>query len=500
MKKKHFYHGRIRALSVAFCILIAGLIGIGTIGAQQTKTQTYEHSTLADIATGAGASIALIAPVAMVNKLKTEGKWEKLDDGTKAFLQTMETEINNSLKEGMTETEIKAKYDEWIKAHGQGLNAEQMLQFKDMAQALKDQAVLIQQMKDNGILGGIKVGALTKAFAENKDKIKALKASKTGKLSFEVEMKAGGADQAATDIATHTIGTRVPGVGQLPVRKPFMRDLFPTVTCNSEFIRYLDQETIVRDAKNVASAAVSTHTTKLTWKERNIQITAVRDLIDVPIDMLDDYDFVEGELKNLLDVNVQLKVDTGLLSGTGVNPELHSVGEVASEFDDTNTLGGTIEVWTGKVDDPNFFDLAIAMTSQIIALGQQNNYIPNVILCNTIDKFKNMLVKDDNGQYLMPPFVVRQGDKEYSIDGMVVRSNPGVASNTMYVFDSTKATLYQRKTVVIEMSFENASNFETEVVTIKAYERLNLLVRNVNKNAFMKCSDVAGKIAAISKP
>jgi hypothetical protein len=494
MKKKHFYHGRIRALSIALCIMIVGLFTVGKLNAQQDKLQTYQHSLVADIATGAGASFALIAPVAMVQKLKTEGKWEKLDDGTKAFLQTMETEINNSLKDGMTETEIKAKYDEWIKTHGQGLTAEQMKQFTDMAQAVKDQAVLIQQMKDNGILGGVKVGAISKALEENKDKIKAFRASKHGKLTIEV--KTGGADQAATDIATHTIGTRAPGIGQLPVRVPFMRDLFPVVNCNTEFIRYMDQETVVRDAKNVASAAVSTHTTKLTWKERNIQITNVRDLIDIPIDMLDDYDFVEGELRNLIDSSVSLKIDNGLLKGTGVNPELHSVNEFASEFNHANAVG----VWTGKVDDPNFFDLAIAMTSQIIALGQDGSYMPNTILVNTIDKYRNMLIKDDNGQYLLPPFVVRSNNKEYAVDGMVVRSNPNVDANTMFVFDSTKGTIYQRKGIVIEMSYENATNFEVEVVTLKGYERLNLLIRNLNANAFMKCSDVTQALADIARP
>jgi hypothetical protein len=494
MKKKHFYHGRIRALSIAICILMAGLIGIGIADAQKTQG-SYQHSLAADITTGAGVSFALIAPVAIVNKLKTDGKWDKLDDGTKAFLTEFETEINKSLKEGMTEAEIKAKYDEWIKAHGKGLSDEQMTQFTDMAKALKDQAVLIQQMKDNGILGGVKVGAISKALEENKDKIKAFR-NKTGPGTLKIEVKAGGADQAATDIATHTIGTRVPGIGQLPVRQPFMRDLFPVVNCNTEFIRYMDQETVVRDAKNVASAAVSTHTTKLTWKERNIQVTAVRDLIDIPIDMLEDYDFVEGELRNLIDTSVALKIDNGLLKGTGVNPELHSVNEVASEFNHANAVG----VWTGKVDDPNFFDLAIAMTSQIIALGQDGSFMPNTILVNTIDKYRNMLIKDDNGQYLLPPFVVRSNNKEYTVDGMVVRSNPNVDANTMYVFDSTKGVIYQRKGIVIEMSYENASNFETEVVTLKGYERLNLLIRNVNVNAFMKCSDVDAALAAISKP
>ncbi|HEX7906237.1 MAG TPA: phage major capsid protein [Chitinophagaceae bacterium] len=498
MKKKHFYSGRIRTLSIALSILTLGLISTGFIGTPIKEIPEQLTKGIKSMSIQGGIATAFLAPLALVQKLKDGGNWDKLDENQQKFMTSLEKEINDAFEKQskglLTEEQVKKKYDEWIKEHGKGLSDEQLQQFKDMAQSVKDQATLIQQLKDNGIGGEVKVGAITKALKDNADKIKSFKANKSGKLTIEV--KAGGADQAATDIATHTIGTRVPGIGQIPVRKPFMRDLFPVVNCNTEFIRYMDQESVVRDAKNVASAAVSTHTTKLTWKERNIQITAVRDLIDIPIDMLDDYDFVEGELRNLIDSSVALKIDNGLLKGTGVNPELHSVNEVASEFDHANAIG----VWTGKVDDPNFFDLAIAMTSQIIALGQDGSYMPNTILVNTIDKYRSMLIKDDNGQYLLPPFVVRSNNKEYTVDGMVVRSNPNVDTNTMFVFDSTKGTLYQRKGIVIEMSFENATNFETEVVTLKGYERLNLLIRNLNANAFMKCTDVTAALAAISKP
>jgi hypothetical protein len=82
---------------------------------------------------------------------------------------------------------------------------------------------------------------------------------------------------------------------------------------------------------------------------------------------------------------------------------------------------------------------------------------------------------------------------------MKVRSNPNVPANTMYMFDSTKGTIYMRKGMGLEMAYNNNDDFEHEVVTMKAYMRLNFLVRNVDKNAFMKCSDVAAALTAIAK-
>lgn len=491
--KKPFYAGRIKTLTWMFATIVAAFI---CIGLTNNSKKELLHGKLPAI------GIALV-PFAMVKKLKDDGKWDKLDENTKTYVTSLESEINaalTSLKEGILDADaIKKKHDEWMKDYGKGLTDEQQKRFGEMSKAITDQATLIEQLKDSGLSKESK-DSLKSKLKENDAKIKEfIKAGRgSGKITIEFNAKAGGADQAPTDIATHTIGLRVEGIGQLPVRKPFMRDLFPVVNCNLEYIKYIDQETVVRDAQNVATAAASTHTSKLTWKERSIQITNVRDLVDVPVNMLEDYDFVQGELNNLININVQLKIDNGLLKDDGVHPNLHSVNEVASEFSAANTLGGTITAWSNSVQDPNIFDLVIAMSSQIIALGQDGSYMPNVVLFNTIDRYKSLLIKDANNNYLMPPFVVRLGNKEYSIDGMIVRSNPNVAANSIYVFDSTKGTIYQRKNAIFEMSYENATNFETEVATLKGYERLNLLIRNVNKNAFMKCTDVQTALVALA--
>lgn len=495
MKKRHFYHSRIRTLSIVFCLLIASFIGIGVANAQGT---VKEKITIA--AKTAGVSL-MFAPLLFVTKLKEKGVYDKLDEETKTFVDQLETSLNETFKSALEGKLSKKEIEDLIAVNGVGLSKEQKQAFIDQMATVKTLSEWYEKNKDGGInkdgISGIRKGL--DEFKIKDDGI--LKnTGRKGFIKFEFEEKAGGADQAATDIQTHTIGLRVPGIGQIPTRKPFMADLFSTIPTSLEYIKYMDQETVVRDAKNVLSAASSTHTSKITWKERQIQIVNIRDLVDVPIDMLQDYDFVEGELRRLLNVNVALKKDDGLLNGTGVAPELHSVAEAASEFDATNTLGGTISAFAGTIQTPNIFDLVIAMSAQIVAVGKDGAFMPDVVLFNTIDRYKSLLIKDKNDNYLMPPFVVRLGNKEYSVDGMRVRSNPNVPANSCWVFDSSKGTIYQRKRAVAEMSFENATNFETEVVTMKVYERLNLLIRNVDKNAFMKCTDVATALAALQAP
>ena len=66
--------------------------------------------------------------------------------------------------------------------------------------------------------------------------------------------------------------------------------------------------------------------------------------------------------------------------------------------------------------------------------------------------------------------------------------------------DSTKGTVVSRRGTTVEFGFENNDNFEKELVTVKAYERLNFLVRNVDANAFMHVPSIAAGITAITKP
>lgn len=435
--------------------------------------------------------------------MKEAKTWEKLDEHQQKFMEDLEAEVNDVLKGNFKGVIDQASLDDAIaeakKNFGTGLTAENLKAFTDMQAAVKEHAAFVEKFGDKGITKDDEnVGYVVKILNDNEDKYKKSLEQKKG-IKFEIPVKSI-VTQAASDIATHTIGQRVDGIGQQPVRQPFMKSIFRIVPCSLEYIKYIDQETVVRDAKNVASAAASSHTTKLTWKERSIQTTNVRDLIDIPLDMMNDYDFVEGEMRNLIESSVQLKIDNGLLKDDGVYPNLHSVNELASEFSAANTLGGTIEAWTAKVQTPNIFDLIIAMSSQIVALGQDGSFMPDTVLFNTIDRYKSILIKDKNDQYILPPFVTRVNGKEFSIEGMRVMSNPNVTANSLYVLDSTKGTIYQRKTAIMEISYENSNNFEVEVATLKGYERLNLLIRNVNANAFMKCSDIDTALTAIRKP
>lgn len=327
--------------------------------------------------------------------------------------------------------------------------------------------------------------SIFKALTEKKDDLVNMVKDGSKKIRLEIKASQGAADiNAGTDFAE-----MLPGVGQLATRQPFMRTLFNQRNTTKEYIKYNDQETIVRDAKNVAACAASTHNSKITWKVRTLQITKVRDFVDVCIDMMEDYEWVSGEIRDLVNTDVALKVDEGLLLGTAAHPELNSVDAVASTF-----AAGS---YATSVQAPTVIDLIRVAACQISDFGQNNKFNANVVLMNPADQCLMTLEKDLNNNYLIPNWITNDG---VNIGAVRVVTNQLVPVNEAYIMDSTKGTVVSRKGTMVEFGFENNDNFEKELVTVKAYERLNFLVRNVDANAFMHIADIDAAIVAITKP
>lgn len=393
-----------------------------------------------------------------------------------------ETELNKSISEKANASDVAE-----LKALVEGLKVSE---FEAMKSTLKAQgsamAKLVEQVETSTSKEGISFTmAVLKGLKENEGNLKDVLKNGSGTVKLEIK-----ASQAASDITSGTdYATIESGVGQIATRQTLMKSLFPIQPIATEYLKYNDQETVVRDAKNVAGCAASTHNSKITWQVRTLQITKVRDYVDVCVDMMEDYDFVEGEIRNLVSTDVALKVDSQLLLGSGVYPETNSVSAVASTF-----AAGSYAL---EIQDATLIDLIKVGAAQISDFGQNNKFMANTVLLNPVDAMKMQLLKNADGNYMVPNWITSDG---VNIGAMRVIANQLVPVNEAYIFDSSKGTIFQRRGATVELAFENRENFEKELVTVKAYERLNFRVRNVDANAFMHIADIAAAIAAILKP
>lgn len=396
-----------------------------------------------------------------------EAKEKELDEKIEAKADAKELEA------------LKKIVDELKKADYEAIKSQLKTQGKAMA-------ALVEQVETQTAKQGQSFTAVVlKELAERKDELKDLMAKGAGTIKLEIK-----ASQGAGDIDTGTdFATMESGVGQIATRQPLMKSLFTVQPISTEYLKYNDQDTIVRDAKNVAACAATVHNSKITWKVRTLQITKVRDFVDVCIDMMEDYSFVEGEIRNLVNTDVALKVDSQLLLGDDIYPNTNSVDAVAS----THVAGD----YALSIQAPTLIDLLKIAGAQISDFGQNNKFMANVILLNPVDFCKMQLLKDQDNNYILPSWITADG---INIGAMRIIANQLIPVNEAYVFDSTKGTIFQRKGVTVELAFENRENFEKELVTVKAYERLNFRVRNVDANAFMHIEDIDAAIIALIKP
>ena len=91
-------------------------------------------------------------------------------------------------------------------------------------------------------------------------------------------------------------------------------------------------------------------------------------------------------------------------------------------------------------------------------------------------------------------------DGTATIAGLRIVTSPIVPANEIYVFDSTQGEILDRQSLTVKTSYENRDNIEHEMVTIVAVARLQFHVATINRDAFMKSSNVSAAITAITAP
>jgi hypothetical protein len=181
-----------------------------------------------------------------------------------------------------------------------------------------------------------------------------------------------------------------------------------------------------------------------------------------------------------------------MISTGTASTDMLSIETICSEFDPANVLAPFDEAF----EKANLEQLADAMRAQIVVFGQENIWMPNVFLMNFTDFVKYRNLKDANGNKLIHTL----SDNVATIAGMTVITHPLVAPNTCYVLDTNQGEILDRQMLTVKTSFENKDNIEHEVVTLVAVERLQFHVALINRDAFMKCTDVAQAITDITAP
>jgi HK97 family phage major capsid protein len=181
--------------------------------------------------------------------------------------------------------------------------------------------------------------------------------------------------------------------------------------------------------------------------------------------MLNDFDYMESEIRNLLERDLMLVVDQKLLTGDGGSVEPKGLITGASAYVGTD-LDGTITTPT----NPDAIRAAILQMRLL-------NFKPDVVLLNPSDVAAIDLIKTSDGHYIkVETDAVMQNVR-------VIETNEVEAGNFL-LLDTAKWFVRILEGLEIQFGFEN-DDFSKNLVTVIAELRLHSYQHSVDAGSVM---------------
>jgi HK97 family phage major capsid protein len=401
-------------------------------------------------------------------KEKNESELSQLTEQELANYFREYTQFKNEALKSAIESGVSTK----IEALKSELNALNDKRTQAITKALEAQGAAIEKMSmkaersENKSLLGEKVEAL-----------KSLKNNGTGKVIVEKSMT------IAANAPTYTQGYVDTRVSRIAERNPFIQNLLSSRTLSGTGnVIYFEQANRVGDA-DVTGEGVLKSNMDFDLVEVRQSAKKVTAMTKASMELIDDIPYMESLINDDLMRRVALKVDSQILTGSGIGANLRGIFTTATTFSAGSFALG--------VTSANRFDvLAIAVT-QVYT----NNFTPNYILLNPTDVAQMDITKTSTGEYVIPSFVSKDGRE---VKGVTVILNNGIPAGQYLVMDSSAAEVYTRQGIQVSIGYEN-DDFTKNMVTVLAEWRGLSVVKSNNVGAFVK-GTFATDIAAILKP
>jgi hypothetical protein len=428
-----------------------------------------------------GLSIAGAAVVTLSDEEKKD-----LSETEQKFLlacKKMVAEVKQEIPQGtITQEEAKALIEQIKKdvdkSQGEGAT-ELKAQIKGLEDILKKQGEVLNQIQLNGSSTGKET--ILQVVKDNAEQLKA--STKKGK-EHEFEIKA---DTLRSSVVDNPSAQDLTDVGQLATRNLTVYDIFRKVPVSKDrngVVRYVDWDaaTISRAAAAIAEGGTFPSSTAK-WATYTLSLEKVGDSIPMSEEFMYDASTFAAELENFLRVNVAIKVDTDLIAGDGSSPNVKG-------------LLAQIDAYTpaaSGITDASIYDLIVKLRESITK-NYGSKYNPNVALMNITDINKMKLKKDANNNYILPPFFDKNGN---IVDGITVIECNSFTANTMAVGDSRYGAIYEEPGITVQTGFATG-DFESDMMTIKARRRMNLLIRQADKTGWLKVTSISAALTTLA--
>tara|TARA_R110002020_G_scaffold146608_2_gene321282 strand:+ start:3387 stop:4628 length:1242 start_codon:yes stop_codon:yes gene_type:complete len=382
-----------------------------------------------------------------------------------------EQEVEASGKSAKESKESLVKLSESVKGlseHNEGLN----IQIKELSQKLSSGAGQVSN----------KAPTMAEELQKNTSELRSLA---KGHTSTPISIKA---DTVRASVTDNESAFQLNGLGQLAHAKLTAYDIFTKIPVSDNntngVIRYYDWDaaTTVRAAAAIAETGTFPESTAK-WVGKTLNIEKIGDSLPVSEEFFEDSEMFAAEMSMFLDTNVKIQRNDDLVNGDGVAPNIKGL---------VTTVGAYTAAASG-ITDANIYDLLVKVSEDITATGG-SKYAPNFALMNIADINEMKLKKDANNNYIIPPFVSRDGKQ---VAEMLVLEENSMTANTLVVGDSRYGRIYEKKGIEVSRGVVNAQ-FAEDMETLKVRTRLAFLIRDADVAGFKKVASISADLATLA--
>lgn len=358
--------------------------------------------------------------------------------------------------------ELVAKATEEAKSAG-ALSAETKSALEGIAKtATEIQARLteLEQKAVRQVSGGGQIKSLGEMFTEAPEVAEAVKKGQSFKGRARLELKT---ITSATADAAGSAGDllnpqRLPGIVAPPERTLTIRQLLSPGRTAGNSLEYVQETGFTNAAAMVAEGGAKPESTlKFDLKTANVRTMAHWVLASKQI--LDDVPQLQSYIDARLRYGLRFVEETQLLLGDGTGQNLLGIVPQATDFDDARRVAGDTMIDT----------IRRAMTQVRIA-----EYRATGIVLHPSDWEKIELTKTDDNAYI---FANPQNTAQQRLWGLPVVDSTSMTEGEFLVGAFREAAqIFDREDANVEISTEDSDNFRKNLVTIRAEERLALVV------------------------
>ena len=400
------------------------------------------------------------------------------------------TTVNNALDQAELIVEIKAieknivgKFDEIQKATDQAnaelkalgeVKIETKAQLEALAKQYDELYNRVQVVEQKGAITTQQDQAynLGEEFIKS-DAFVAMQSGSTGRARMEIKtaiINATGQNQPLVQSDRD-----MSGIYTTPTRNLRLRDVIRSRATSSNLIEFTRENAFTNNAGPTVSGSpqqfenVTKPESAITFTLVNVPVVTLAHFIPASVQVLDDSPMLASHINGRLMYGLKLKEETQMVTGTGANGQLNGLYTQATAY----TVASPTR--TNEID----------ILRDAIKQAQVAEYMPDFILLNPVDWFDIEIRKVGTGD---ARYVVGDPNnmRPMSLWGLPVIVTNSITSGTFLIGSSMAAEIADRQQAVVEASREDSTNFQKNMVTIRAEERLALCV--FRTEAFIKGS------------